>query len=81
MSKRSKLFHAFTGDAIGLRDVLIEHYKRKADAIEAKGMDYAAGLDAGEQGAYREVVRFLKQLVINNDEHSDEGETKCLPQC
>lgn len=69
MAKRSKLFFAFTGDAAGLRNVLIKHFQERLSQIPTpRGDTYEAGLDAGEAGAYREVVEFLKRLVINNDE-------------
>ena len=75
MAKKPKLFHAFVGDAPGLRDALIERFKdeqaRMHANLDLKGEDYAAGLDVGKWHAYGDVIAFLKKLVINDNEHPE----------
>jgi len=71
--KKNKLFHAYKGDAIGLRNCLVEHFEREAMNAhsESGGSDYAAGLMAGRCGGFRDAAYFLKKLVIDNNEHPE----------
>lgn len=75
MKKTAKLFYAFQGDAAGLRDVLIKHFKEESETAEREGgdgQDYATGLNRGRVVAYRDAAIFLKKLVINGNEFPEE---------
>jgi hypothetical protein len=68
MGKKNKptLTYAFNGDAAGLRDALVHHFDQKADdTVLLEGKTYQAGYSAGERLAYRQLVVFLRRLVIN----------------
>jgi hypothetical protein len=64
MSKKNKLVYAFNGNAEGLRDALIHHLDPLANGT-TEGTNYSAGVEAGQRMAYRDIVKFLKRLVIN----------------
>jgi hypothetical protein len=73
MKKKAKLYQAFTGDAAGLRNVLVAHFRQEADHIAVNQDNTSENwMKAGEKAAYSEVARFLKKLVINGDEHVDD---------
>jgi len=67
MKKRNKLFAAYEGDAIGLRDCLVEHFKHMEtlERDQPRGEDYSAGITAGRASAFSDAVIFLKKIVIN----------------
>ena len=71
--RKPKLFNGDRGDAIGLRDCLIEHFERMATAErgQLRGDDYASGITAGRAYAFSDAAMFLKKLVNENDEHPE----------
>jgi hypothetical protein len=77
MKKKAKLFQAFLGDAAGLRDVLVAHFRQEADRI-AVNQDATSEnwMNAGQKAAYSEAARFLKKLVINGAEHVEDEPAK-----
>jgi hypothetical protein len=71
--KRPKLYTAYEGDAAGLRDVLIDYFKREHDNLpKPTGATWEDGNVEGRGAAYSDIIIFLKKLVINEAEHVDD---------
>jgi hypothetical protein len=64
MAKKNKLVYAFNGTTEGLRDALVYHFDLLASGTTT-GSNYSAGVEAGQRMAYRDIVKFLKRLIIN----------------